>query len=246
MINDGIDLKENDVLSFLMIGQSNMAGRGNLCEVEPIKNDKCYMLRMGRWQRMAEPINPDRDTTPGEFHSGVSLGASFADEAARHFGCKVGMIPCADGGTVISSWQPGQLLYDHARLMTQLAMRTSRLSGILWHQGESDCHYEESVRAHKGKLVKMIETLRADLGMPNLPVIIGDISTKIDEHWRVSEFAPIMNAQHREIAREIPACAVVSVDDLSLKSDGIHFDSQSLRVLGKRYFETYITLTQNR
>ena len=239
MINDGIDLKESDVLSFLMIGQSNMAGRGNLSEVEPIKNDSCYMLRMGRWQRMAEPINPDRDTTPGEFHSGVSLGASFADEAARHFGCRIGMIPCADGGTVINSWMPGQLLYDHALMMTRLAMRTSRLGGILWHQGESDCHREDTVLAHKEKFIKMITSLRADLGMPRLPVIIGEVSDKIAENWRVSEFSPLMNRQYYEIAAELPACSVVSVDGLTLKSDGIHFDSVSLRTLGVRYFDAY-------
>ena len=80
--------------SFLLIGQSNMAGRGDFGEVEPIKNPLCFMLRNGRWQPMSEPINPDRGLT-GHFHAGIGLSASFADAYAAHFGEKVGLIPCA-------------------------------------------------------------------------------------------------------------------------------------------------------
>ena len=60
MIVDGLGKDLDSITSFLMIGQSNMAGRGDFGEVEPISNPMCYMLRMGRWQRMSEPINPDR------------------------------------------------------------------------------------------------------------------------------------------------------------------------------------------
>lgn len=44
------------VHSFLLIGQSNMAGRGFLDEVPPIHDERIKMLRNGRWQVMAEPI----------------------------------------------------------------------------------------------------------------------------------------------------------------------------------------------
>lgn len=46
--------------SILMIGQSNMAGRGFINEVPMICNESIYMLRNGRWQMMTEPINYDR------------------------------------------------------------------------------------------------------------------------------------------------------------------------------------------
>lgn len=46
--------------SFLMVGQSNMAGRGFLKDVPPICNERIKMLRNGRWQIMTEPINFDR------------------------------------------------------------------------------------------------------------------------------------------------------------------------------------------
>ena len=64
--------------AFLMIGQSNMAGRGDFGEVPPIENPNCFMLRNGRWIPMSEPINPDRSPFI-YFHSGIGLAASFAD-----------------------------------------------------------------------------------------------------------------------------------------------------------------------
>ena len=65
------------VKSFLMLGQSNMAGRGYIHEVPQIYNERIQMLRNGKWQMMTEPINYDRPV------SGISLVGSFADEWSR-------------------------------------------------------------------------------------------------------------------------------------------------------------------
>ena len=63
--------------SFLLIGQSNMAGRGFKDEVEPIKNPHIKVLRNGRWQNMYVPVNPDRP------FSGICLAESFAGEVNK-------------------------------------------------------------------------------------------------------------------------------------------------------------------
>ena len=75
--------------SILIIGQSNMAGRGFKEEVEPIVNDKLWVLRNGRWWRMYVPVNPDRVT------AGINLVESFADLYAGATGENVGIIPIA-------------------------------------------------------------------------------------------------------------------------------------------------------
>lgn len=236
MFVDGIEKKEN-IHSFLMIGQSNMAGRGNFGEVEPIQNSRCFMLRMGRWQPMSEPINPDRAIFRGKYSSGVSLAASFADEVAKHTGWEVGLIPCADGGTIIEQWQPGELLYDHAVMMAKLAMRTSRLSGILWHQGESNCrHLDEE--AYRRLFLRLMESLRRDLGDENLPLVIGEISEDISPVHGMQDM-PAMNRLLHELQQECPSCAIVQAKDMPLKEDGIHFTAAACRELGKRYFEAY-------
>jgi hypothetical protein len=82
--------------SFLLIGQSNMAGRGYLNEAHEIDTSRIYTLRNGRWQKMFRPINPDRS------FSGVSLAESFAEAYAKKHHVDVGLICCADGGTKLS------------------------------------------------------------------------------------------------------------------------------------------------
>ena len=109
-INDGLHEAAADIHSFLLVGQSNMAGRGDLTKENAITAPDCFMLRMGRWQEMSEPINVDRAVVEGAVpRSGANLAASFAAQLQKETGAKIGLIPCADGGTRISQWQPGEV-----------------------------------------------------------------------------------------------------------------------------------------
>lgn len=200
------------------------------------------MLRMGRWQTMREPVNPDRDIFEIRYHSGTSLAASFANEYAIDRGEAVGLIPCADGGTAINQWMPGEVLYDHAVMMTKLAMRSSKLSGIIWHQGESDCKNDELLYSYKGKFKKMMESLRRDLGAEDIPIIIGELSENISDDWKVDDRPSKLNKIFHELACEVPLCRVASAEGLILKADGIHFDAVSAREFGKRYYKEYCEL----
>ena len=241
MINDGLQNTAPGLTSFLMIGQSNMAGRGEIADVEPIKNPLCHMLRNGRWQRMSEPVNPDRPIFEGKYHSGVSLAASFADCFAQETGAKVGLIPCADGGTTIAQWQPGEVLYDHAVAQTGFALRSSSLGGILWHQGESDCRADR-FPLYRDRFIHMMTTLRRTLGAEDLPLLIGELSTAITQAWGCGDYPQKMNALFHEMAAELPCCAVVSSADLTMKPDGIHFDARACREFGRRYYAAYRSL----
>jgi len=243
-IKDGIAKEDNQIISFLMIGQSNMAGRGDFGEVDRIINDKCFMLRMGRWQPMSEPINVDRDILNIRFHSGVCLAASFADDVSKHINGEVGLIPCADGGTRIAQWQLGEALFDHAVMQTTLALRTSRLGGIIWHQGESDCGEEFDRETYKTKFLNTMNCLRKELDAENLPLIIGEISYDITKEWRYQQHCHEMNVLLNQLKDELPYCDIASSKGLALKSDGIHFTSASLRELGHRYFEKYKQLSK--
>lgn len=86
-----------------MVGQSNMAGRGYLNDVQQIYDEKIKMLVNGRWQTMTEPINFDRPT------SGIGLAASFAGAwRLKNDEEEIGLIPCADGGTSLDDWAVGE------------------------------------------------------------------------------------------------------------------------------------------
>ena len=143
---------------------------------------------------------------------------------------------------MLSQWMPGELLYDHAVMQTKLAMRTSSFAGILWHQGESDCRSDYDINEYKSNFIKMINSLRNDIGAPYAPVIIGELSHSYGEQHNMGELPKKLNRIFYEIACELPNCAVVSSEGLNMKADGLHFDSASLRIFGRRYANAYFDL----
>ena len=221
-----------------------MAGRSDFGQVPEIVNGKCFMLRNGRWQQMSEPINPDRAVF-SYFHSGVGLSASFADEYAKRFNEEIGLIPCADGGTSLSEWMPGEILFDNAVNNVLLAMRTSELVGILWHQGENDSLNENDALTYKTRFLSMITELKNRIGKPNIPVIVGELG-EFCYKWQngALKYYETVNAQLREIANGLKNCAIASAKGLTERGDGIHFDSAFYRELGKRYFDAYLKVVK--
>ena len=112
--------------SVLLIGQSNMAGRGFLSVVTPIYNENIFMLRNGRWQMMTEPIHFDRSV------AGAGLATSFAQAwCNENKNEQIGLIPCAEGGSSIDEWNKEGALFRHAVSETKFAMENSELIAIL-------------------------------------------------------------------------------------------------------------------
>ena len=233
--------------AFLLIGQSNMAGRGDFGEVEEINNPKCKMLRNARWQPMSEPICPDRSPFV-YYHSGVGLSASFADEYAKYFGEEVGLIPCADGGTALAEWQPGTALFANTVAQCRLAKEyaNAEIIGILWHQGESDSTDAKNVALYHDRFLTMLNAMKAEIGISDdVPVLIGELGefVKTFQNGRCA-FVDEINATLERITKSLPHSAFVSAKGLTCKPDGIHFNSASYREFGKRYFEAYRTVVE--
>lgn len=224
--------------SFLLIGQSNAAGRGFLEEATPLDhcNGRLKVQRNGLWLNMFRPVNPDRS------FSGTCLAESFAKEyAMEHPLCEVGIIPCADGGTTISQWQPGEILFDNALNCARLAMRTSTLKGILWHQGEGDCSAEKC-ELYRERFERLMDTLRCELGMPELPILVGalgDYLPKRLESPNLGAYYQSINAVLRSIGNEYHQCAFVGAEGLGSNPDNLHFSAKALHEFGIRYYQAY-------
>lgn len=221
--------------SFLLIGQSNMAGRGFLNEAVPVDSSRIHILRNGRWQSMFRPINPDRA------HAGSSLAERFAECYAAKYNVDVGLICCADGGTSMDQWMPGSLLYDHAVANAKLAQRTSTLAGILWHQGESDC-LDGLYQTYGQKLLQMLAQLRQDLNVPEIPILLGGLGDFIAEcPSKVLDFKkyPYINEALETAAKETEHTAFVPATGLGANPDQLHFSAAALYEFGQRYFDAY-------
>lgn len=223
--------------SFLMIGQSNMAGRGHIDDVPPVVDSRIYMLRNGRWVGMFVPVNPDRKT------AGVCLAESFAECFVQTYNTDVGLIPCADGGTRLDQWMPGELLYENALNQARLAMRTSELAGVLWHQGESDIGGERYL-AYEEKCTHIFTSLRRDLELSEeIPFLVGGLGDFLKDHvgktdfgnyFKINEALQCMTEKHSYISF-VPAHGLTCYP----WPDDMHFDAVSLREFGRRYFEAF-------
>jgi hypothetical protein len=221
--------------SFLMIGQSNMAGRGFLNDVPPIYNERIKMLRNGLFQFMEEPINYDRSV------AGVGLAASFAAAwCKRNKQDEIGLIPCAEGGSSLDDWSVDGALFANAIAQTKLAQRISTLAGIIWHQGESESH-SGKYRDYYDKFLIVIERLRQELNAPEIPLIIGGLGDYLGDGIMGGHFKEYnqVNEELKRFAHSQNNCCYVTAEGLTCNPDGIHLNAVSQRIFGLRYYEAY-------
>ena len=232
---------------FLLAGQSNMAGRG---EVTPDRREPIAGVMAlqsdGSWGPALDPLHWDKSI------AGVGLARSFAKAYRRdHPGVTVGFIPAACGGSPISAWFPGEyfegtqsLPYDDALARTKqaLALSGGQLMGVLWHQGESDSR-PERVHDYAQSLASVFARLRADLGKPDLPIITGQLGQFSGAEW--SEAKHAIDAIQQEVAAADPRVEWVRSDGLGSLADLIHFNATALDEFGERYAAAWVKLEQN-
>ncbi|MBC2604380.1 sialate O-acetylesterase [Puniceicoccus vermicola] len=221
---------------FLLVGQSNMAGRGKVTPEDRIPDPQIFVLdKNDDWVNEGEPIHFDKS------FAGVGLGFTFAKQVAEENPkTSVGLIPCAVGGTPIRRWMPGQDLFEEAVRRTKIAMERGELKAILWHQGESECGSASAAKAYGQNLAVVANAFREALDAPDVPFIAGELGPFIypDDPVR-SANASLINEGIRSIPERIEEAGVVSSEGLSDRGDQLHFDADSQKEFGGRYFATY-------
>lgn len=126
---------------YLLVGQSNMAGRGVVDEESKKADPRILMFTKAmEWQPATDPLHFDKPV------AGVGPGLAFAKMMAeRTPGVRIGLIPCAVGGTSIDVWVPDAFdkftkTHPYSDMLERLkaAQKEGVLKGVLWHQGEAD------------------------------------------------------------------------------------------------------------
>lgn len=231
---------------FLLAGQSNMAGRGKVEAADAVPTPGILMFDRGRtWVPAADPMHFDKPV------AGVGLGRSFAGRVlASTPGVTIGLIPTAVGGTRIDLWQPGahdeatkSHPWDDALARATAALPSGTLKAILWHQGESDAT-AELAPGYEAKLHALIARFRTTLDAPDLPFIVGQLGQYPDVPW--DDARRTVDAAHRALPTKVAHTAFVPSDGLVHNGDRVHFDSASLRELGRRYADAYPRLVDGR
>jgi hypothetical protein len=228
---DGVEMR-----LFLLIGQSNMAGRGKIEPQDLVVHPRVWKLtKDDTWAPGVDPLHFDKPKV-----AGVGLGTSFAKAIAdADPDAQIGLVPCAVGGTSIDQWKKGDKLYDDAVRRTKIAMKHGKVAGILWHQGESDSGTAEKRAAYPAKLEHLIADLRADLAAPDVPFVLGQLGPF---HASKNPGSAAMSQLLLDFPKTHHNTACAKADGLTDQGDQTHFDNKSLRELGKRYAEAYQSL----
>ena len=228
--------KPTDV--FLLIGQSNMAGRGLLTDELRLSTERVLKWdeKGGKWVEAVEPIVCDRP------FSGAGLAASFARTLADARPTRViGLVPAAEGGTPLARFMPGGDLYARAIERTRAALKAGgELKGILWHQGCADSENLATATNYAARLSQMVAAFRKDLDAPDVPFVAGELGRYLGQ--RYAKHYDVVNAQLHEMAKTCPNMAVVSSRGLTANEDGLHFNTLSLRKFGERYAKAYMEM----
>jgi len=229
---------------FLLAGQSNMAGRGRVAEEDKIPHPRVLTLnKANEWVPAKDPIHFDKPV------AGVGMGRTFAKTLAeRDPSITIGLIPCAAGGSPISSWQPGGYHgqtrshpYDDAVKRTKIAAKKGTLKAVLWHQGESDSQPEKA-ELYEEKLHSLIERFRAEFDSPDLPFIAGQLGRFPDRPW--DDARELVHSVHEALPKTVKNTTFVPSTGLTHKGDKVHFDAKSMRDFGKRYARAYLDLVK--
>jgi len=232
---------------FLLVGQSNMAGRGAVSASDRTPHPRVLMLNQAnQWVPATDPLHFDKPKAVG-----TGLGKTFAEIIAeKDPDATIGLIPCAVGGTPISCWEPGALdpvtkshPWDDALIRAKLALKDGTLKGILWHQGEGDANPQRAPLYFE-RLSSLVSRLRHELNAPNVPFVLGQLGQFEGKPW--TEYTRQVDQAMHKLADEVPHVALVSSQGLVDKGDKTHFDAASYREFGKRYADAYLRLASGK
>ncbi|TNE73728.1 sialate O-acetylesterase [bacterium] len=241
-----------DIDIYLLIGQSNMAGRGLVEAQDTVPFPRVFSLtKENTWRLATDPIHFDKSV------AGVGLGRTFGIEMAKHKpSSSIYLVPCAVGGSSISQWQPGayheqtrSYPWDDTEKRLRFALQTGTLKGILWLQGESDSNPEKS-DTYGDAFKELIHRIFEINGGVEVPVLAGELGP----------FFQIKNKNQYSDFREVPAHHVIQQTQQALNTfkqsafilsqglhhigDSTHFDAASQRILGRKFARAMIGLSK--
>ena len=227
---------------FLLIGQSNMAGRG---PIEPQDKEVLPGIWMQNkelaWVPAVDPVHYDKPDI-----AAVGLARTFARTLLQlRPTAQIGLVPAAVGGSALSEWEPGQKNYIEAVQRAKAALaKGGQLRGILWHQGESDAGKPELAASYNDRWMKIMTKLREDLNAPAVPIVVGQLGIFVEQ--RASEasykYAVDVDKAQAQLPVLFSHVAFVSSQGLADKGDHLHFDAASQRELGRRYAHALLML----
>lgn len=236
---------------FLLMGQSNMKGRGQM-PAKPLSDPQIVMMHKPSdgyfLARHPLHLTGDPKDFSGSDNAGVGPGLAFALAIAKaRPDSRILLIPCAVGGTQVASWQKGRRLYEETVRKARLALKQApqskaRIAAALWLQGESDSTSPEKLSAYQERLDTLIGALRSDLNSPKLPFIACTIGELKESN--VNDRKAI-NAILLDLPNRVPQSACIDSRKFARSiGDMVHFDTDTQNRHGQLYAAEFLRLSK--
>ena len=244
---NAVEREDFDV--YLMIGQSNMAGRGELEARDTTEYvEGVYLLDTdGNPVKAKAPFNRYSTIRKDIGLQGYSPANNFSKLMHSRSGRKILIVSNARGGSSIDHWLPGDKhrFLDEAVRRTRQAMQYGKLKGIAWHQGETNI--QKGITGYVEKFTAMIAALRDSLGQGDVPVVVGQVG---QWGWApAADIATFNDSIVPKIAGEVANCRYVFSNDLARRykdnERDPHFGRKAQRELGRRYADAMTELTDS-
>lgn len=215
---------------FLLAGQSNMI-RGGATVTRPAVPADDLLSGTLRWWLTR---NPD-GTVTAPCGPGLGFGRTVAAALAR----PVVLVGAALGGSSIAQWQRGTPLYDETLGATQAVC--GEVGALLFAQGEADARDDGQIlEPHPDDwhcyLAALVCALRLDLGLPDLPVLLGllgSTTSPVHGNWA--------RVQACQAAAAIPGLVKVDPNPVELV-DTVHYADSTYGDQGRRLAAAYLAL----
>jgi hypothetical protein len=234
----------DDLVLFLLTGQSGMSGRGLISEASYPPLDGIFTFgNDDTWHIAQESVDNalfqvDLLSSDGSLAAvGPAIPFALAYKAA-HPGVNVGLIPCAKGGSRIISWSPDLEpgLYASCLRRIELARAKGELGGVLWWQGEAEAQHLSWTPGWNTRFASLVDAWRADTGLPGLPVVFARIRT---EDPVLYPYTAEIRLQQESV--DIPGVAMIDIDGLPMK-DSVHVSTAGQQVAGARFATALLSL----
>lgn len=209
----------------VLMGQSNMSGRGALTEVPESaypNRDQVLNFVSGAWIPAQDPLDQDDD------EAGVGPGLALASDLAGALQSRIGIVQCAKGGTSLAQWH-ASLFADCMRTVKQ-ALRSGELLAVFWYQGESDAYSDSVAQAWPTQF----GSLNAQFKVPVIYAQLSTLGQSAQSDVRFAHWSTVQQAQRRAQG------LMIETSDLEVSSDGIHLTTASAITVGHRMAEAYL------
>jgi hypothetical protein len=239
-------LPKENVVAFILLGHSNMAGRSS----RPSASRPYHFTEMdlyawvyqpNNWQPAREPLTagddgaspPGRDPMGGP---GTALLKQAVALAPNHYFVALGY---GLGSAYCSQFLPGGLLYDQAVTAPKQLKGKVTFGGIVIMLGITERHgTDQDISNYPNCINTLVTAVRNDVGEPNLPLLITDYEMESTgpELSPTGAFAQQIIPRIAMIPSVVSNSVLVPTEDIAMQDDH-HFDLDGQKEWSRRVLE---------